>query len=118
MAELLTIEEENKVIDSFDVLDFYAVLVKEFKPVGAATVTGYATLYGMTLATTPNEAPAALVALGLSARIVYKMYQEFRRLRRALLAAKGFPMREQRGGPGANDGVPPVVAKIRDLQTG
>lgn len=113
----LTIEDENKVIDSYNNADFYAVLLQEFKPVGVGLVFGYAALYGLTFKENTVEVRKALVDLGLSVSFVYTMYQDFRRLRRALLAAKGYAMQEQRGGPGANVGVPPVVKKLRALQS-
>lgn len=114
---MLTVEQENEVIDGFKDLEFWDVMLQEFGAVGAAGVLGYATLYGLTGKQTTVEAREALVALGLSESMVYKMYQHFRRLRRALLARRGFAMNEQRGGPGANGGVPPVVARLRALQT-
>ena len=116
MAEL-TIEEENKVIDSFADAEFWDVMYHEFGAAGAAGVIGYATLYGLTGKKSTVEARGALVALGLSESLVYKMYQQFRRLRRALLARRGFATSERRGGPGANGGVPPIVARLRDLKT-
>jgi hypothetical protein len=116
LAELTT-EEENKLIDAYGNIEFYDVMRKEFGAVGVAAVLGYATLYGLTGKQTPTEARAVLVSWGWSERGVYGMYQDFRRLRRALLANRGYTMHEQKGGPGANGGVPPVVARLRGLQS-
>ena len=116
MVDLPSIEEENKVIDSIGNIDFYNVMLDTFGPVGLVSVLGYATLYGLTGKHTVVEARYALVKLGLSERAVYNMYQDFRRLRRALLLSKNVIMREPGGGPGTNAGVPPIIERVKGLQ--
>ncbi len=113
----MTTEEENKVIDGYSNSDFAAVLLDEFGPGGAARVMGWAALYGLTGKRTTIEARGALVTMGVPERNVYMAYADFRRLRRALLARRGIASHERSGGPGKNDGVPPIVERVRGLQT-
>ena len=112
-----TIEEENAVIDAISNTEFYKVMLEEFGAVGAARLLGSATLYGLTGKKTSVEARSALISLGFSEQTVYSMYRDFRRLRRVLLARRGVVMDESRGGPGANSGIIPIIARVRRLQT-
>ena len=112
----LTIEQEDELIDNYDTSEFYSVMREEFGTGGVVKMLGYATLLALTLKSDPKEARETLVSLGWSEDGVYYMYREFRRLRRVLLARKGYAMQETGGGPGTNEGVFRVVAKVRRLE--
>ncbi len=113
----VSVEEENKVIDAYSHKEFFAIMRKEFGVVGVVTVLGYATLFGLTGKQTATEARKTLVAWGWASSTVYEMFQDFRRLRRALLANRDIVMLEQRGGPGMNDSVPGLVSKLLALRS-
>jgi hypothetical protein len=112
----VTREEENKVIDGYNNVEFLAVLLGELGPVGAARLMGWAALFGVTGKREVLEARDALIGLGLSPKAVYLAYAEFRRLRRALLAHRGIVMQEKHSGPNLNADVPKIIERVRDLQ--
>jgi hypothetical protein len=113
----VTQEQEEDIIKGCSDLDFFAAMHDEFGSVRMATLIGWATLYGLTGKKTPTEARLALVGMGFSSRSVYAAYADFRRLRRGLLARRGVAMREGKGGPGMNGGVPLLISRVQCLQS-